>query len=337
MALWLHWSTLPLLLYLLGGYTIPLAIVVSALVFGIPSLRRRRVARVVGWVSIAIGATCPLGGALFLAESAASKSSESMSEVRRTRHLSHAETFFGTEFSAGSTVLIAEKGDAVESGTLSQPAFIRGLPLVGQFSDYPEHDGTPPGASGTLAVDAIVNTAPCAGKRGINYNPTFVSCTLAHDLLRDGFHFAAGTFLILRKRPGNGFGLEQGALAEPTQLFGTVYPAHTILAPGYWSLDPNAPSLAVQYAQLPGPEQTGIQTLCLTSGTTVTLEGAVLHGPMQIGYTPDQIEVASGCNYQLSEDDNPAKGDSGYGLLGTKRFLGAVIQPSKHAWTFPGN
>ncbi len=258
---------------------------------------------------------------------------QSMSVVRRTHHLTQPESFFGTVYPAGSTILVAESGDAVESGTLSRPTLLRGLPLVGNFSLSPAHGDTPAGAFGTLATDAVINTAPCAGHRPVNYNPTFISCTLAHDLLRDGFHLAGGTFLILRKKAAaDDFALEQGAFAEPTLLFGTTYPAHTILAPGYWSLAPNAPSLAVQYAALPGPEQTGIQTLCLTSGTTVTLEGAVLHGAMQIGYMPDRIDVNAGCNYQLSEDDKIAERESGYATRADQRFMAGSAQPSTHTW-----
>lgn len=327
-----YWTSLPLLLYLLGVYSIPFAALVCAIVFGVPALRRKRAARTAGFASLALAATCPLGLAVSLMLAAGVQTFDIASLANRHHHLTKPEIFFGTTYPAGSVVVVNEKGDALESGTLSQPTVVEGVPLIGDFTRSAGDGPSTTSVSGVLATDTMLHTAPCAGRSKATYAVEYVNCILAHDVTLNGLPLAGGTYVALRKDVQNDdFVLQQGALSAPVLLFGTVYPARTVVAPDYASVPAGTETLADLLRQPVDPHESGIRIVCLQPGATVPLEDAVLHGPLGINYMADRTDVSTYCAFRIADQDVPA-GEDGFITRGTQTFRDGGVDAKSHTW-----
>ena len=321
-------ESLPLVMWLLGFYYFLPALVVAAVLLGVPALRRRKATRWIGLAAAGVACLFPLSGLITLIQFGAIMGMHSAGQARRTHRLKTPQQFAGILFPAGSTVTLDEHDpNFIESATLSRPTQVRGLPLTGTFSMPANQDTTQPaetGAlSGTLAQAGFIGEIPCA-PGPINLNASFTSCILDRSATINGFPLAAHSYVQTRRQPSGDLSLEQASLAAPVTLFGTIYPAATIFTPGVLA----ARTIANQTRLT-----SGIMLVCLPAGAELKLGRALLHGPLTVEYS-NTVRVSQYCPYTPNDQDqHTSAAPAGYLQLGQTRSAQGSYDPITESWT----
>lgn len=304
--------------FLLGG---------GILLLAIPALRRRRGLRRTAYGMLA---ACPalLLCAVPVLEDMLSPLRYSLQMRAARHHLSAPQTFDGIQFPAGSTVQLSITDGKVESGNVPVPTVIAGLPLVGDFDLLGEIDFYV--KSGTLAAPAVVNDVPCApGPIRFSFlDPSTTRCVLARDHEFQGHWFAGGqAFEVVRHRQprpdDEAFFPDQvqfGVLAKPEALFGTTWPAGTMVG-----------GITDRPEEMT-PEADGQDVaFCLPDGATADIGVATLHG--FIAYyvrSSGYLRVFTECKLV------PERGHdmSGYVQVGPDRFHIGSRSDRASPWTW---
>ena len=293
-------------LVFVGPFLLAAAIVILAL----PALRRRTGLRRTAYgvlATCAVLLVCALPAGVALLDFAPRHST--------THRLNAPRTFGGILFPAGSTIHVWPEDDKVESGTVPSPTVIEGLPLIGDFR-FPT--GADPVFTGTLATPHNLDGIPCAPGPVRVYGPEVVRCVLAQDYAFEEHLLAAGQDMELYRPseplpPGAAYfppELRFGVLARPEVLFGTSWPAGTVVG-----------GIKASPGQMAG-KPWGEVVFCLPDGKTADIGAATLHGFIAYYVRDDYLRVFTQC------DLVPERGYdmSGHVQVGPDRFhIGARL------------
>ncbi len=267
----------------------PVALILAIVFLAVAKLRARSGFRITAYVCIAWLVTAAGVNLSVLIPSIISNRTQQQYRDAHTHQVSQPETIDGNQYPAGTTLHMRDDDHSVNSGTLSSPAVINGLPISGDF-ELPADEGSVDDGrirnkiTGTLTEPRVLDNVPCA-PGAFAFSSVEIACTLAKPMTLHGFNIAGGTRFALLHEAGADH-ITQLSLAAPTLIFDSTYPAGTILRPmGRTASDIGHITQGTS----------GLVDVCMPAGSQLALGEAHLFGPVDLLYNLDRIELVTGC------------------------------------------